>query len=174
MINQHDIEAFERFDNGPINHPNKGSSLDDFLKDLMDDYAPDYYGKVIEFRKAFGRPTDLNFKKPNLDDFWFCHKLINEEFKELSLAFTNSDRYLVENSEITVSVRENMLKEMCDLLYVVFDMAATFNLPIGEAFNRVHRSNMSKLGADGKPVYRDDGKVLKGPNYKEPNLKDLV
>jgi len=43
-----------------------------------------------------------------------------------------------------------------------------------EAFKRVHESNMSKLGEDGKPIYREDGKVLKGPNYKEPDLGDLV
>lgn len=43
-----------------------------------------------------------------------------------------------------------------------------------EAFRRVHLSNMSKLGEDGKPIWRDDGKVLKGPNYKEPDLKDLL
>ena len=43
-----------------------------------------------------------------------------------------------------------------------------------EAFNRVHLSNMSKLGADGKPIYREDGKVLKGPNYKKPDLSDLM
>ena len=158
MINEHDIEAFQRFQ----------------PETLMDDYAPDYYGKVREFRKAFGRPMDLSIVKPNLIPFWFCHRLINEEFKELSLAFTNADGELVRNSMISDETRENILKEMCDLLYVIFDMAATFDLPIGEAFNRVHRSNMSKLGADGKPVYREDGKVLKGPNYKEPNLKDLV
>ena len=44
---------------------------------------------------------------------------------------------------------------------------------LDEALNRVHESNMSKLDADGKPIYREDGKVLKGPNYKPPNLEDL-
>lgn len=43
-----------------------------------------------------------------------------------------------------------------------------------EAFKRVHESNMSKLGDDGKPIYREDGKVLKGPHYKPPNLEDLI
>ena len=45
---------------------------------------------------------------------------------------------------------------------------------LDEALNRVHISNMSKLGDDGKPIYREDGKVLKGPNYKPPNLEDLI
>ena len=157
MINEHDIEAFQRFQ-----------------PDIMDDYAPDYYGKVREFRKAFGRSLDNKFRTPNIDDFWFCHRLINEEFKELSLAFTTADKDIIENGYIGEDTRINLLKETCDLIYVIMDMAATYGLPIGEAFNRVHRSNMSKLGEDGKPIYRNDGKVLKGPNYKEPNLKDLV
>ena len=45
---------------------------------------------------------------------------------------------------------------------------------LDEALDRVHQSNMSKLGEDGKPIYREDGKVLKGPNYKSPNLNDLI
>ena len=45
---------------------------------------------------------------------------------------------------------------------------------LDEALNRVHESNMSKLGEDGKPIYREDGKVLKGPHYKPPNLTDLI
>jgi len=45
---------------------------------------------------------------------------------------------------------------------------------LDKAMDRVHQSNMSKLGEDGLPIYRDDGKVLKGPNYKPPNLEDLV
>lgn len=159
MISEHDIEAFKRFQPA---------------EDLMDDYVPDYYGKVRDFRKAYKRPIGLTLTKKNIEAFWFAHKLINEEFRELSLAMTNSDRYLVENQKIPDDIRENLLQEMCDLLYVVFDMAATFDLPIGEAFNRVHRSNMSKLGEDGKPIYREDGKVLKGPNYKKPNLKGLI
>jgi predicted HAD superfamily Cof-like phosphohydrolase len=53
-------------------------------------------------------------------------------------------------------------------------MAVAFGLPLQVAFTRVHKSNMSKLGADGKPIYRDDGKVLKGPNYAPVDLEDLV
>ena len=53
-------------------------------------------------------------------------------------------------------------------------MAACFDWDLDEAYKRVHRSNMSKLDENGKPIYREDGKVLKGPNYYLPNLKDLV
>jgi predicted HAD superfamily Cof-like phosphohydrolase len=65
---------------------------------------------------------------------------------------------------------KKLTKELADLLYIVYGTAVTFGLPLEEVFTEVHRSNMSKLGADGKPLYRADGKVLKGPNYQEPDL----
>jgi phosphoribosyl-ATP pyrophosphohydrolase len=67
-----------------------------------------------------------------------------------------------------------MLKELADLVYVTYGFAATFGWDLDEAVRRVHASNMSKLGEDGQPIYREDGKVSKGPNYEEPNLTDLV
>ena len=68
----------------------------------------------------------------------------------------------------------NQLKELADLVYVCYQMAASQDWDLDEAMRRVHESNMSKLGEDGKPIYRADGKVLKGPNYQPPNLEDLV
>jgi predicted HAD superfamily Cof-like phosphohydrolase len=68
------------------------------------------------------------------------------------------------------------LKEGADLLYVLLGTFVSLGLgdQLIEAFERVHISNMSKLDENGKPIYREDGKVLKGPNYKSPNLEDLV
>ena len=68
----------------------------------------------------------------------------------------------------------NCLKELADLVYVCYQYAENMNWFLDEALNRVHESNMSKLGEDGKPIYREDGKVLKGPNYKPPDLSDLI
>ena len=68
---------------------------------------------------------------------------------------------------------ENQLKELADLVYVGFQYAASRGWPLDEALDRVYESNMSKL-VDGKPLRREDGKVLKGPNYKPPYLTDLV
>jgi len=70
--------------------------------------------------------------------------------------------------------RENCLKELADLVYVCYQYAANMKWDLDEAMHRVHESNMSKLDEEGNPIYRDDGKVLKGPNYKPPNLEDLV
>ena len=70
--------------------------------------------------------------------------------------------------------KAHCLKELADLVYVCYQYAANMGWDLDEAMFRVHESNMSKLGKDGKPIYRDDGKVLKGPDYKPPNLDDLV
>jgi predicted HAD superfamily Cof-like phosphohydrolase len=59
-------------------------------------------------------------------------------------------------------------------VFVCYQFAAAYGLDLDTAMQRVYESNMSKLGDDGKPIYREDGKVLKGPNYKKPKLDDLI
>jgi predicted HAD superfamily Cof-like phosphohydrolase len=93
--------------------------------------------------------------------------LIVEEFKE----FLEADGFLFRHGK---NVQEECLKELADLVYVCFQYAENMNWFLDEALNRVHESNMSKLDEDGNPIYREDGKVLKGPKYTPPNLKDLV
>ena len=93
--------------------------------------------------------------------------LIVEEFKE----FLEADGMLFRHGQ---NVQQECLKELSDLVYVCYQYAANMGWDLDEALNRVHVSNMSKLDEDGKPIYRADGKVLKGPNYKPPNLADLV
>ena len=92
--------------------------------------------------------------------------LIIEEFKE----FLEADGFLFRHGQ---NVQEECLKELADLVYVCYQYAENMGWFLDEAMNRVHVSNMSKLVEDGKPIYRDDGKVLKGPNYKPPDLSDL-
>ena len=80
-----------------------------------------------------------------------------------------------ETTEVSESTgSENLLKELADVIYVANGYAATFGWDLDEAVRRVHASNMSKLDENGKPVLRDDGKVLKGDWYEEPDLSDLV
>ena len=96
-----------------------------------------------------------------------CQKnLIVEEFKE----FLEAEGSLFREHP---SAQEEALKELADLVYVCYQYAENMGWFLDEALDRVHKSNMSKLGEDGKPIYREDGKVLKGPNYKLPNLSDL-
>ena len=90
-----------------------------------------------------------------------------EEFKE----FLQAEGMLFMHGK---NVQEECLKELADLVYVCYQYAENMNWLLDEALNRVHESNMSKLGEDGKPIYREDGKVLKGPGYKPPDLSDLI
>jgi len=87
--------------------------------------------------------------------------LIDEEWSEFHEAYYFEDEC-------------DQLKELADLVFVCYQMAASQEWDLDEAMRRVYASNMSKLGEDGKPIYREDGKVLKGPNYKPPTLTDLV
>ena len=93
--------------------------------------------------------------------------LITEEFKE----FLEAEGQLFLTSS---NVRQSCLKELADLVYVCYQYAANMGWDLDEAMYRVHESNMSKLDEHGNPVLREDGKVLKGPNYSPPNLEDLV
>jgi predicted HAD superfamily Cof-like phosphohydrolase len=93
--------------------------------------------------------------------------LIVEEFKE----FLEAQGMLFMHGS---NVQAECLKELADLVYVCYQYAENMRWDLDEALNRVHESNMSKLNEDGQPIYREDGKVLKGPNYKPPNLEDLV
>jgi predicted HAD superfamily Cof-like phosphohydrolase len=93
--------------------------------------------------------------------------LIVEEFKE----FLDAENQLIKGYVVNAT---DALKELADLVYVCYQYAENLGWDLDEALNRVHLSNMSKLGEDGKPIYRADRKVLKGPNYQPPNLTDLV
>ena len=70
--------------------------------------------------------------------------------------------------------RTQLVKELSDLVFVCYQFAAAFNIDLDEAMFRVFESNMTKLDEDGKPIYRADGKVLKGPNYKAPDLTTCI
>jgi|TARA_R100000084_G_scaffold88280_1_gene42477 predicted HAD superfamily Cof-like phosphohydrolase len=87
--------------------------------------------------------------------------LIDEEWSEFHEAYHHEPEV-------------NQLKELADLVYVCYQFAASQDWDLDEAMRRVHASNMSKLGEDGKPIYRGDGKVLKGPNYAPPELSTLI
>ena len=91
--------------------------------------------------------------------------LINEE----SCEFLEAAEELFADPE-RIELRENLVKELSDLVFVCYQFAATFNIDLDEAMDRVFRSNLSKLDEQGKPIFRADGKVLKGPNYEPPDL----
>ena len=115
-----------------------------------------------EFRNSFNVKNSKTLKSRNMQK-----SLIVEEFKE----FLEAEGMLFRNN---AGFHEEALKELSDLVYVCYQYAANMNWDLDEALHRVHISNMSKLDEDGKPTYREDGKVLKSKNYQPPTLTDLV
>ena len=127
-----------------------------------------HYDAVKAFTVAMGQPVGEDIATLDSHDLLEMRmELIDEEVEEVSQELPT---YLPDGGRMDKAA---FTKELADLLYVTYGMAVTFDLPIDEVFERVHQSNMSKLGDDGKPLYRDDGKVLKGPNYQPPKLDDL-
>ena len=115
-----------------------------------------------EFRNSFNVKDSKSLRSRNMQK-----NLIVEEFKE----FLEAEGMLFRNS---ASLHEDAIKELSDLVYVCYQYAANMGWDLDEALRRVHQSNMSKLDEDGKPTYREDGKVLKSANYQPPTLSDLV
>jgi predicted HAD superfamily Cof-like phosphohydrolase len=126
-----------------------------------------------DFHEAFG--TDVH-ADPTVKLLKLRRTLIDEETKELFADVDAAISYLEAGKEVSKELYANMLKELADVQVVVSGMSVAVKplKELDQAFKRVHESNMSKLGADGKPIHRADGKVLKGPNYSPPDLSDLV
>ena len=114
--------------------------------------------KLMQIAREFRDAYDC---VDSLDNEMMQWALIDEEFREFEKAAQ------FEPDAAT-------LKELADLVYVCMQYAANMGWDLDEALRLVHESNMSKLGSDGKPLRRADGKVLKGPSYKKPDLSHLV
>ena len=128
--------------------------------------------QAIRFREAYNQEfqngfIEHGFIKERL--FALQSDLINEETEE----FREACDILVRHPH-DIHNQIEVLKELADIVFVCYQFAAAFGLDLDTAMQRVFESNMSKLGDDGKPIYREDGKVLKGPNYYKPTLVDLV
>ena len=117
--------------------------------------------KVKKFMKTFGQEVLESPKFPNKKIIKLRINLIKEELNELEEAVENDDLLEVADA-------------LTDILYVTYGAGHAFGINLDGCFEEVQRSNMSKLDKDGKPIYNDHGKVLKGPNYFEPDLKKFV
>ena len=115
-----------------------------------------------EFRTKYNLRSSTSREKRS-----YQKTLVIEEFKE----FLEAEDILFRDNP---TIKAECLKEVADLVYVCYQYAENMGWFLDEALDRVHKSNMSKLGEDGRPVYREDGKVLKGPNYEPPTLTDLI
>lgn len=119
------------------------------------------FDMVKEFMTTFGQKVEEEPTLSDLETRALRIDLIKEELSELVEALAEKD--LVEVADA-----------LTDILYVTYGAGHAFGIDLDACFAEVQRSNMSKLGEDGKPIYRDDGKVMKGPNYSEPDLKTVI
>ena len=119
------------------------------------------FDKVGTFMKTFGQEvkTKPSFSSDKINKLRI--DLIKEELEELTEAMQNKDLLEVADA-------------LTDILYVTYGAGHAFGINLDECFNEVQNSNMSKLGENGKPIYNDSGKVMKGPNYFKPNLKKII
>ena len=116
---------------------------------------------VGDFMEAFSQEV---LYEPVLPDFNLAAlrlDLIEEEVQELRDGLAKGSMLEIADA-------------LTDILYVVYGAGHAFGIDLDECFDEVHSSNMTKLGEDGRPMYRDDGKVMKGPNYREPDLRQFV
>jgi NTP pyrophosphatase (non-canonical NTP hydrolase) len=136
--------------------------------------------QAIEFRRVFNQamiaPGTSKVPDEMLSNVSMQLGLIEEEgneFKEALDAWVSASSGSSDEDSLC-AFKEQVVKELSDLAFVCEQMAAFLGIDLETAMRRVFRSNMSKLDENGKPMYREDGKVLKGPNYQPPDLSDLV
>ena len=119
------------------------------------------FESVKTFMKTFGQEVKEKAGFPSDKITSLRYELINEELEELKEAIINKD------------IKE-VADALTDILYVTYGAGHAFGINLDKCFKEVQNSNMSKLGNDGKPIYNDKGKVMKGPNYFKPNLNKFV
>lgn len=144
------------------------------------------YDQVVEFHKKFGHAAPEDISIPDEATIKLRLNLILEEYIELIQAFGKEDSMRIDTivalleeadgfiSNITEEDINIDMVEVADALgdikYVTDGCAAVCGLPFDKISTEIHRSNMSKLGPDGQVLYREDGKIMKGPDYTKPNI----
>ena len=119
------------------------------------------FESVKKFMKTFGQEVREKAGFPNDKITSLRYDLITEEIGELKVAMENKD------------IKE-VADALTDILYVTYGAGHAFGIDLDKCFQEVQDSNMSKLGSDGKPIYNEKGKVMKGPNYFKPDLGKYV
>ena len=119
------------------------------------------FERVRKFMETFGQEIKEKAEFPEKKIITLRYELIKEELDELKEAMQNSD------------IKE-VADALTDILYVTYGAGHAFGINLDKCFEEVQNSNMSKLGSDGKPIYNDKGKVMKGPNYFKPDLTKFV
>jgi|TARA_B110000261_G_C12776544_1_gene234650 predicted HAD superfamily Cof-like phosphohydrolase len=119
------------------------------------------FKSVKNFMQTFGQEIKTSAEFPNKKIVNLRYELIKEELEELNQA-----------------IKDKELKEVADaltdILYVTYGAGHAFGIDLDKCFDEVQKSNMSKLGLNGKPIYNEAGKVMKGPNYFKPDLNKFI
>ena len=119
------------------------------------------FERVQKFMETFGQEVKKKAEFPNKKIKALRYDLIKEELEELKIALDKND------------IKE-VADALTDILYVTYGAGHAFGIDLDKCFTEVQNSNMSKLGLDGKPIYNENGKVMKGPNYFKPDLTKFV
>ena len=119
------------------------------------------FNNVKKFMQTFGQDVKNKASFPGEKIIKLRYDLIEEELAELQEAIQNRDLKEVADA-------------LTDILYVTYGAGHAFGIDLDKCFEEVQNSNMSKLSEDGKPIYHESGKVMKGPNYFKPNLKKFI
>ena len=119
------------------------------------------FESVRQFMEIFGQEIKEKAEFPSQKIISLRYDLIKEELNELEEAIVKKD------------IKE-VADALTDILYVTYGAGHAFGIDLDKCFNEVQKSNMSKLGKDGKPIYNEKGKVMQGPNYFKPDLKKFV
>ena len=119
------------------------------------------FQSVKKFMQTFGQEVKNKAEFPNEKIVKLRYELIKEELEELNQAISDKD------------IKE-VADALTDILYVTYGAGHAFGVDLDRCFDEVQQSNMSKLGSDGKPIYNESGKVMKGPNYFKPNLNKFL
>ena len=119
------------------------------------------FQNVKKFMQIFGQEVKIKAEFPNKKIIQLRYELIKEELEELNQAIKNKD--IIEVADA-----------LTDILYVTYGAGHAFGVDLDKCFDEVQQSNMSKLGPDGKPIYNESGKVMKGPNYFKPHLNKFL
>ena len=119
------------------------------------------FESVKKFMETFGQEVKSEASFPKDKIIRLRLDLIREELSELEEALEKKD------------IKE-VADALTDILYVTYGAGHSFGINLDQCFEEVQRSNMSKLGENGNPIYNDSGKVMKGPNYFSPNLKKIM
>jgi predicted HAD superfamily Cof-like phosphohydrolase len=130
-------------------------------RQAIENYGKRPFDMVKEFHETYGQPIGEEPQFLSDERMELRKRLIQEEFDEFIEA--------VEEGDLV-----NAFKELADLIYVVEGTAVEMGADLDDVVTEVHLSNLSKLDNDGNPVYREDGKVLKGPHYFEPDVKTVL